>query len=84
MLAVVNDQQQVLGGEKALDRLIGRLAPERDDCERTGDCRGNFLRSLHRRERDEVRAIGEVELDCARSLEREPCLANPTRSGQGQ
>ena len=43
VLEVVSDQQQVLGGEEALDRLLGRLAGERDDPERLHDCDGDVL-----------------------------------------
>ena len=52
----------MLGGEEALDRLLGRFARERHDRERADDRRGDVLRSLHRRERHEPRAVGEVEL----------------------
>jgi hypothetical protein len=51
VLAVVDEQQQMLGGEEALNRLLGRLARERDDPERTDHGRGNALRSSHSRER---------------------------------
>ena len=55
-----------------------------DDRERADDRGGNVLRSFHRRERHEVRAVGEVGLDGARGLEREPGLADTTGPGQGQ
>ena len=48
------------------------------------DRRGNVLRSLHGGERHEVRAIGEVGLDGARGLEREPGLADPAGPGERQ
>jgi hypothetical protein len=77
MLEVVGEQQQVLGGQKALDGVIGRLAREHNDLEGLDDRRGNVLGSLDRGERDEVRAIGKVRLDGARGLHGEPRLADP-------
>jgi hypothetical protein len=39
---------------------------------------------VQRGERHEVRAIREIRLDGARSLQGEPCLADPARAGQRQ
>jgi hypothetical protein len=82
VLEVVGDQQQVLGGQEALGRLVGRLAGEHDDPERLDDHRGNVVGPLQRGEGDEVRAVGEVRLDRARGLHGEPCLADPAGPGQ--
>ena len=82
VLEVVGDQQQVLGGEEAFGGLVGGLAREDDDPERSDDRRRHVLRSLHGGERHEVRAVGEVRLDGARGLERESRLADPARPGE--
>ena len=73
-----------LAARKRSTASVGRLARERDDRERADDRRGNVLRPLHGRERHEVRAVGEVGLDGARGLEREPRLADTARPGQRQ
>ena len=84
VLEIVDDQQQVLGGQEAFGGLVGRLAREHDDPERADDRRGNVLGSLLRGERDEMRAVGEVCLHSARGLEGESCLADPARPGEGE
>ena len=48
VLAVVDDEQQMLPREKALDRLLSGFAGEHDDAERADDRRGNVLRPLQR------------------------------------
>jgi hypothetical protein len=82
VLAVVHDQQDMLGGQEAFDRPVGGLARERDDRERVDDRRGNVLRSPDGRERNEVSAVREVGCDRARGLEREPCLADAAGPGE--
>jgi hypothetical protein len=84
VLAVVQHEQQVLGQEEALDRLLGRLAGQHDDPERADDRRRDVLGPLHRGKRHEPRAVFELPLGRARRLQREPRLANAARPGECQ
>ncbi len=82
LLEVVDDQQQVLGGQEADGGVVGGFAGEHDDPERLHDRRGHILGSVQRGERDEVRAVGEVRLDRAPGLHGESCLADPAGPGE--
>ena len=63
VLAVVDDQQQLLDGQKALDRVRHRLARERDDRQRAHDRPRYVLGAADRRQRHEAGAVGEVGFD---------------------
>jgi hypothetical protein len=84
LLEVVDDEQQVLGSQKAFDRAGGRFAREHDDLELRDDRGGHVLGPGQCGERDEVRAFCEVGVDGARGLEREPRLADAAGASQGQ
>ena len=73
-----------LTARKRSTASAGRLACEQNDRERAHDRRGNVLRALDSCERHEACAVGEVGLDGARGLEREPRLADAARPGEGQ
>ena len=84
VLEVVEHEQQVLGGQKALGGLVCRLAREHDDRKRLDNRRRHILGPLQRGERDEVRAVGEVRLHRARRLQRQARLADPARAREGE
>ena len=84
VLEVVDDEQQMLGAQEARDRLLGRLAGERDDPESGHDGLRDVLVAVERRERDEARAVRVVRLHRARRLDGEPRLADAARARQGQ
>ena len=71
-----------LARQEALDRLLGGLAREQRRSRASDDRRGHVLGSVHGGERHEVRAVGEVGLDGARGLEREPRLADAAGPGE--
>ena len=73
-----------LAARKRSTASSGGLAREHDDPQRRDDRRRDVLGSCDGGERDEVRAVGEVGLDGARGLEREPGLADAARPGQRQ
>ena len=54
------------------------------DPERLNNRRGYLPSSVQHRERDKVRAVGEVGPDRARGLHGEPRLADPARPGESQ
>ena len=84
MLAVVDNQQQLLDGQEALDRVRRGLALERDDRQCAHDRPRHVLRAPDSREPQEPGAVREVGLNRARGLQRQPRLAHAARPGQGQ
>ncbi|HET6551613.1 MAG TPA: hypothetical protein VFG79_24305 [Solirubrobacter sp.] len=82
VLAVVHHEQQLLGRHEAPERHFRRLAVEQDRAQRLDDRRGNIVGPPHGRERNEASSVGEVRLERARDLQREPGLADAARTGE--
>src|SRR5262249_10840646 len=83
VLAVVEDEQQLAGGEKADDRVLERLPGERLHVESGRDGRGDGGRAGGRRP-EEDRPVGKGLLDGAGELERKPGLPGAAGAGQRQ
>jgi hypothetical protein len=84
VLAVVHDQEQVPAREEALDGLLRGLAVEQGGAERSDDRHRDILRAPLGSERHEARAVGEAGLGTTRGVDREACLADAARPGEGQ
>ena len=82
VLAVIEDQQQLLALEPLRNRLVDPAALLLAHAQRLGDDAGDQFRIADRREVDEPHAIGIAIEQLRADLHRQPRLANATRANQ--